>query len=110
MELIDFTHSKCDPCLFLKGDITCMVYIDDCLFFGCNGNVLNKAIRDLKDAQMDLNIEDDIAGYVNVVEMKIYLAYNSRPESAFLVHQCTGHIHNPTALRAKYSKKICRYL
>ena len=67
LESIGFEQSKCDPCLFLKGEITCLVYVDDCLFFGRSRNVLDKAIADLKDAEMDLNIEDDVAGFLGVL-------------------------------------------
>ena len=70
LESIGFVQSKCDPCLFLKGEVTCLVYVDDCLFFGRNKEILDKAITDLKDAEMDLNIEDDVAGFLGVLLRK----------------------------------------
>ena len=56
LESIGFKQSGCDPCLFLKGDVTRLVYVDDCLFFWRSRNVLDEAISDLKDAEIDLNI------------------------------------------------------
>ena len=70
LESIGFRQSDCDPCLFLKGEVTCLVYVDDCLFFGRDRSVLDKAIADLKDAEMDLNIEDDVAGFLGVLLRK----------------------------------------
>ena len=70
LESIGFKQSSCDPCLFLKGEVTCLVYVDDCLFFGRDKSMLNKAIDDLKDAEMDLNIEDDVAGFLGVLVRK----------------------------------------
>ena len=70
LESIGFRQSKCDPCLFLKGEVACLVYVDNCLFFGRNRDVLDTAIADLKDAEMDLNIEDDVAGFLGVLLQK----------------------------------------
>ena len=67
LESIGFEQSKCDPCLFLKGDVTCLVYVDDCLFFSSTKDLLDETIQDLKDADMELNREDDVAGFLGVL-------------------------------------------
>ena len=67
LESIGFVQSQCDPCLFLKGDVTCLVYVDDCLLFSRTKELLDATIEDLKDANMDLSREDDVAGFLGVL-------------------------------------------
>ena len=33
LENLEFVQSPADPCLFIRPDIICLVYVDDCLFF-----------------------------------------------------------------------------
>ncbi len=54
LEHVGVTQSSCDPCLFLKGDVTCLVYVDDCLFFAKDKDMITKTIEDLQEANMDL--------------------------------------------------------
>ena len=67
LESIGFRQSKCDSCLFLKGDVTCLVYVDDCLFFSRTKELLDDTLTDLKDADMELSREDDVAGFLGVL-------------------------------------------
>ena len=67
LEKIGFTQSKCDPCLFIRRGVVCLVYVDDCLLFGKEQNELDKMVQDLKDAEMDLTVEDDVAGFLGVL-------------------------------------------
>ena len=48
--------------------------------------------------------------YSLVVGMLLYLASNSRPEIAYVVHQCARFTHNPKASHRAATKRICRYL
>ena len=48
--------------------------------------------------------------YSSVVGMLLYLADNSHPEIAYVVHQCAWFTHNPKAPHRAAMKRICRYL
>ena len=48
--------------------------------------------------------------YRSIVGMLMYLASNSRPDIAFVVHQCAHFSHCPKASHEVVVKKICRYL
>ena len=48
--------------------------------------------------------------YSSVVGMLLYLAANSRPEIAYVVHQCARFTHNPKASHGAAVKQICLYL
>jgi len=70
LESIGFVQSKCDPCLFIRDGVLCLVYVDDCLLYGKTQDELNLAVQNLKDAEMDLNVEDDVAGFLGVLIQK----------------------------------------
>ena len=55
LELIRFEQSASDPCLFLHGDMTCLVYVHDSLFFSKTKELLNETIDNLKDTKVELN-------------------------------------------------------
>ena len=57
----------CNPCLFYQGGIICLCYIDDCIFFSKDNEQLEKEVQDIKDAELDLNAEDDVAGFLGVL-------------------------------------------
>ncbi len=38
-----YTQSANDPCLFMKEGIICVVYVDDTIFGGADGDVLKEA-------------------------------------------------------------------
>ena len=49
-----FTQSAMDPCLFMKRDMICVVYVDDTIIAGPNSAEIEKLIRSLgvKDNEM----------------------------------------------------------
>ena len=61
-----FRQSESDPCLFFSDKVICVVYVDDCLFFSRQQVHIDRAIQDIKDTGMDLNVEDDVAGFLGV--------------------------------------------
>ena len=71
-----FTQSKFDPCLFLNNKVICLVYVDDCLFFGKETKDINKIIQDLQEPKGKnkekflLNKEDDVAGFLGILFQK----------------------------------------
>ena len=48
--------------------------------------------------------------YASIVGMLMYLGQNTRPDIAFVVHQCARFTHNPKHSHAVGVKRIIRYL
>jgi hypothetical protein len=55
-----------DPCLFISDDCICLVYVDDTLFFAPRQEYIDKAIAKLREQQMELEIEESVAGFLGV--------------------------------------------
>jgi len=56
-----------DPCLFVHKKAICLTYVDDCLWFGIDGNALDKLIQEMKDTGMDLTIEsNDVSAFLGI--------------------------------------------
>ena len=55
-----------DPCLFVSDKCICLVYVDDTLFFSPKQSHIDEAIDKLKKDEMDLEIEDSVAGFLGV--------------------------------------------
>ena len=66
LETTGFEQSSHDPCLFISSTVVCLVYVDDCLFFSRSDEDIKLAITRLRDNNMDLNVEDDVAGFLGV--------------------------------------------
>jgi hypothetical protein len=69
---IGFTTSPIDDCVFFRGDIIFMVYMDDGIFLGSNDLQLQKVIKEIQN--LGLNIEnqghpEDYVG-VNIKKLK----------------------------------------
>ena len=71
-----FVQSKFDPCLFSNNKVICLVYVDDCLFFGKESKDIDAIIRDLQEPEDEskekflLNEEDDVAGFLGILFQK----------------------------------------
>lgn len=61
-----YHQSENDPCLFFSDKVICVVYVDDCLFFSRSQNSIDASIEKIKETGMDLNVEDDVAGFLGV--------------------------------------------
>jgi hypothetical protein len=63
---IGLTTSLIDDCIFFRGDIIFMVYMDDGIFLGSNDSQLQEVIKEIQN--LGLNIEDQghPADYVGV--------------------------------------------
>jgi hypothetical protein len=66
LEKLGMKQSENDPCLFIGTDVICLVYVDDCLFFSPDAKKIHSFIEDLRNLGMDLNIEDDVAGFLGL--------------------------------------------
>jgi hypothetical protein len=55
-----------EPCLFVKDGIICLVYVDDCLFFGRDEAKICSLIKEIEDSSFTLTIEDDVYAFLGV--------------------------------------------
>ena len=58
-----FQQSKIDPCLFVKGTVLLVLYIDDAALFSPNSVAINREIMSLKQS-FDLTDEGDLQDYL----------------------------------------------
>ena len=52
-----------DPCLSISENFICMVYVYDA-FSSSEGKYINKAIKKLSGAELELKVEDFVAGFI----------------------------------------------
>ena len=55
-----------DPCLFISDKVICLVYVDDTLFYSPKPEYIDEVIQKLRDEGMDLEEEEDVAGFLGV--------------------------------------------
>ena len=63
---LGFKQSEHEPCLFLKKDITCLLYVDDTLFFSKSDDIIDSHINSLKTLGFDLTDEGDVENFLGV--------------------------------------------
>jgi hypothetical protein len=67
LEGIGFTSATdVDPCLFVSDKVICLVYVDDTLFYSPKPEYIDEVIQKLRDAEMDLEEEGSVAGFLGV--------------------------------------------
>jgi hypothetical protein len=64
---VGFEQSPNDPCLFYTKDVICVVYVDDCLFFSPSSDAIEETFDKMREAGLDFNIEEDVAGFLGVL-------------------------------------------
>jgi hypothetical protein len=56
-----------DACLFISDKVICLVYVDDTLLYARNSEDIDEVLRRLQeDEGMQLEVEDDVAGFLGV--------------------------------------------
>jgi hypothetical protein len=55
-----------EPCLFLKQDVICLLYVDDCLFFGQDENKIRELVNEIQDTGFELTIEEDVYAFLGI--------------------------------------------
>ena len=55
-----------DPCLFVSDKVICLSYVDDTLWFSPEQRHIDEALERLRGVGMDLEKEDDVAGFLGV--------------------------------------------
>jgi len=67
LEGIGFESARdVDPCLFISDKVICLVYVDDTLFYSPRQEYIDDVVRKLEEEGMDLETEDDVAGFLGV--------------------------------------------
>ena len=68
MKEIGFKPSAFDPCLYYRGKIIFLVYIDDCIIFGPDGWSIDAVVADLRACSHHFTIDDqgDISDFLGI--------------------------------------------
>jgi hypothetical protein len=66
LEKIGFVSSESDPCLFISDKVICIVYVDDTLLFSPRPEYIDEVLSQLREENLDLEEEDDVAGFLGV--------------------------------------------
>ena len=66
LEGLDFVQSSADPCLFVRHNMICLVYVDDCLFFAPDDTNFDDMLSKLRKSGLTLQRESDVAGFLGV--------------------------------------------
>ena len=54
-----FEHSKVGPCLYYKGGVILLVYVDDCILMGTTDAIIDKSVRALRSSKQNFTTEDE---------------------------------------------------
>ena len=60
------SNDNLDPCLFISEKVIVLVYCDDTLLFSPKAEYIEETIQDLTEADLELNVEDSVAGFLGV--------------------------------------------
>ena len=68
MRDIGFMPSKFDPCLYYRGSVIFLVYIDDCIVFGPNAQALDQVVKDLRTCPQQFTVDDqgDVGDFLGI--------------------------------------------
>ena len=73
MREIGFKPSAFDPCLYYRGPIVFLVYIDDCIVFGPDNRSINAVVKDLHACSHRFTVDDqgDIGDFLGIQVQKL---------------------------------------
>ena len=68
MRDIGFTPSIFDPCLYYRGPVLFLVYIDDCIVFGLDNQAIDQVVTDLRSCSQEFTVYDqgDIGDFLGI--------------------------------------------
>ena len=68
MKDIGFTPSAFDPCLYYRGSVLFLVYIDDCIVFGPNDEAIDQVVTDLRSSPQQFTVDDqgDVGDFLGI--------------------------------------------
>ena len=69
---LDFKQSQIDDCVFYRGDVIFIVYVDDGIFLGLSDEQLSGIITEMRNLDLDIKDQGHPADYigVNIKQMK----------------------------------------
>ena len=71
LEKVGFTCMEdIDPCLFVSDKVVCITYVDDNLYWSRKRSDIDEVLEKLRNLDMTLEIEDDVAGFLGVLIKK----------------------------------------
>ena len=66
MELCGMVQSNMGPFIFIWNKVMSIIYVDDILFWSVNENYIHEKAMQLRNQGVDLEQEDDTAGFLGV--------------------------------------------
>ena len=63
---LGFKASEHDPCLYIKEDVICVIYVDDTLFFSKDPSKVDKVISNLQKLNFELTDEGDVDAFLGI--------------------------------------------
>ena len=68
MRDIGFTPSAFDPCLYYRGSVLFLVYIDDCIVFGPTAGAIDQEVKDLRTSPQQITVDDqgDVGDFLGI--------------------------------------------
>ena len=72
MQEIGFKPSKFDPCLYYRGSVVFLVYIDDCIVFGPTNESIEQVVTDLRASSREFTVDDqgDVGDFLGIQVQK----------------------------------------
>jgi hypothetical protein len=66
VEHCGFTQSKIDECIFYRGNVIYVLYIDDSLIVGPDQKEIDQVIQDIRAAKLNITVEGTIKDFIGV--------------------------------------------
>jgi hypothetical protein len=66
LKKIGFVQSKIDECVFYRGRVMYVLYTDDSILAGPDKKELDKVVKDMKQAKLDITVEGDLADFLGI--------------------------------------------
>ena len=68
MRDIGFTPSAFDPCLYYRGSVLFLVYIDDCIMFRPDAGAIDQVVTDLRSCPQQFTVDDqgDVGDFLGI--------------------------------------------
>jgi hypothetical protein len=63
---VGFSQSKVDECVFYRGNVMYVLYTDDSILAGPTKEEVDRAIEDIRKANLDITVEGDIKDFLGV--------------------------------------------
>ena len=72
MREIGFKPSQFDPCLYYRGSVVFLVYIDDCIVFGPSDQSIDQVVQDLRACSRQFTVDDqgDVGDFLGIQVQK----------------------------------------